>query len=168
MRVDVFSCGNGTVMAAFTSANDLGMVNVNDWYPRCSVMTGLAQLRRVDVCRSLARCIGTVMTAYAVVNNTRMIENNCCPVCCAMTGIAGRRGWNMVDSLTGCNHPVVTAFTGTQHFVMIHLERWRKGNSAVTGATIIRGIYMGDRLTCRDTAIVAADTRSEHFIMINS
>lgn len=63
-----------TVMAGATASQNLCVIDGDYWLPYGRVVAILANVRSLNMCRTLASCDGAVMAAYAVARDVGMVE----------------------------------------------------------------------------------------------
>ena len=81
------------IVAGAAGSQYLRVVDLNRWHPRGLAVTVFADVRRLDVCRRFASCLGTVVAAEAVVGYSDVIEycgNPCRRIVAAVALVAGR------------------------------------------------------------------------------
>jgi len=107
-------CGR-SVVAGTACANDLRVVHLVSGYECHVVVTVLADIGGLDMCRVLARGIHAVMTADAVVDNVRVIESGGYPAHRRMAVIAIVAAIDMRRILALGNRAIVAGVTGTDN-----------------------------------------------------
>ena len=117
-----FAFGNHTIVAAFTGANHLRVIDQRiNWNPSQGIVAGLAFLTGIDVCGRLTTGTGTVMAANTGGRpNGAVIEGGYQPCRYQMAGITRLRRHHMCSAFALRNSTVVTGFAGTQYLRMIH------------------------------------------------
>ena len=78
----VFACRNNTVMTAVAGANDLRVVNGEDWCKDVGVVAVLANITGLDVCQVLASGIDTVMAVNTLASDVQMVKVSWQPTYC--------------------------------------------------------------------------------------
>ena len=65
---------NNAIMARSASPQDLCVVDNKGRRPYIWIVAILTNIRRKNMCRTLARCFDTVVTAYAIAGDVQVIE----------------------------------------------------------------------------------------------
>ena len=88
--------GDHTVMTRNATSRYLRVIH--QWIHRCprdTVVAGFAHIGGVDVCGTLARGRGAIMTGDAGISSRTVIKHHTQPRCGDVANIAGRGGGNM-------------------------------------------------------------------------
>ena len=117
--VQVFPCRCDAVVAGTTNANNLHVI---DDIGRCKyigIMTILAHVAGLNVCRILAGSVDSVMAVDAVIRDICMIEIGWQPADRGMAVVAVIAALNMSRVLTGCCHAIMAGATRAQYLRVV-------------------------------------------------
>ena len=158
---------DNTVVTGGTDADNLGMIHSIDRRPRCIVVTGLATIAAIDMCRRLASGVNSIMTIKTGLTGDGAVIECHIPIRGAMAGIASLRGDNMCGALAGGNHAIMTTFATSDDFNMINATDGSPVCSHMAGVTVIAGIDVCCILSTRDDAVVTTDAAADNLGVIN-
>lgn len=125
----MFAGSRDAVMTGRTTAEYLCVIYRYHGYPGCRAVAVLANIRRLNVRRSLAGCIGTIVASHAIVGNIDVVEIRGYPGDRGVAVIAVIATRNMHRVFAGRSDTVMTAAATTQHLGMIdddcrYPDRW--------------------------------------------
>ena len=145
-------------MTRDTTTNHFGVIHHRDWNPHRGAMTGLADIRGVDMGGGFARRVNAVVTADATTGDRTVIYRRTEPTAGGVTRIASLRGRNMGHAFTDGNRAIMTTFTDTIHLRVIHDRYRRPTHTGVTRLAHIARVDVGCPFACRCAAIMTGNT----------
>jgi hypothetical protein len=146
-----------TVVTRSAGAEDLGMVDGVGRRKHVGIVTVLANVGRLYVCRTFADGIESIVAARTVVEYASVIEVRRAPrdSCVAVvTGISTR---NMRRVFAGCRRTIVTGDTRANHLGVIDSEDWRENIRIVAVLAGVTCRYVRCVLARRINAIMAVE-----------
>ena len=142
------------IVTTATGTDHIGMIHSEYRYPGGIAVAVLTDIGRLNVSGMFAGGRGAVMATDAVTCDSGMIEIRRYPAVGGMAGLTVITALNMCSMLANGDTAVVTAEAGTDHFVMIHTNRWYPGSVTVTALTDIGGLDMGRMLAGRGGTVM--------------
>ena len=146
------------VVTGTADSDDLRMVHHVGRRKHHVVMAVLTNIAGLNVFNVLAKCIGTVMAAKAIIRDVDMIEIGWYPGlrCVAIiTGIAAR---DMQQVFSGCSDAVMAGIAGADNLCVINSVCWRKNYVVVAILAEVGRLNVHRRFSGRRAAIVASRT----------
>jgi len=173
--VKSFTTGNHTIMTTYAGTIDLGVVNRTGCNRRPHsgefFMTGITDVRCVDMCRPFTTRSYTIVTGNTVVDETSVVHRSWNPLLGTVTDVTFIGGRNVGRSFTGGNYIIVTTGAHTQNFRMVHTtlrnrRPWR-GCWRMAGFTYIGGINVIGTFSRSDHTIMTTETGTNNLSMIH-
>jgi hypothetical protein len=160
--------GSSTVMTALAGAVHLRMIYDSNRLPGTVIMTGLTQIRGVNVRGTHARGTSAIVTACTGFTRQTVIKHRHSPGVSHMTAIASQCSGDMhYRILTGGSSTVMTVLTGAIHLSVIHGNNWLPGRGVMTGIALVTGIDVYGRIFAGGThPIMTGKTRLGQACMI--
>lgn len=149
-----------TVVTRRAGSEHLGVVDSHHWRPNSRAVAVLADVCGLRVLRMFASRIATVMAAYTIVRDIRMVENRGYPAGGRVTIVAIIAALYMRRVLAGCRSAIVARYTTADDVRVIDREHRRKyvGRVAVLADVACR--YMLRMFARRVSAVMTAHTIS--------
>jgi len=153
----VLAFGDVAIMAGEAGANNLGVIDHVGRRKGHVVVAVLADIGRIDMRWILARCIGAVMAADAVVGEIGVIEVGRDPPVGCMAVVAVITAGDMGRVLAFGDVAIMAGEAGANNLGVIDHVGWRKGHVVMAVLADIRCVDMRRILAGRIGAVMAAD-----------
>jgi len=120
----VLAGGSETVMAGVAGSNNLRVINGYHRREHIRRMAVFTEIRRLNVCRVLSGCVGTVMATNAITADVQVIEIRGQPTGRAMTVVAGDTALNMGRVLASGSNAIMAGAAGPYYLGVIDCHHW--------------------------------------------
>ena len=142
-------------MTRAATAQNLDVVNSHHRRPEIGGVAGLANIRRLNVRRTFASGLCTVMTACTIVGDVYVVEVRRQPRDRAVAVITGTAADNVGRVLAGRGDAVMTGTAGTKNLCMIDGQHRCPKNRGMAVLAYVGGLNVGRTFAGGIRAVVA-------------
>ena len=152
----VFARRDGAVVAGRAGTEHLRVIDTVSRRPEDLVVAVLANVGRIDMGRTLADGVDTVVAAHAVARNVHMVEVRRYPAVRRMAVVTGVAALNMRGVFSGSHRAVMARAASADDLGVVHGIGRRPDHVVMAVFAEVARVDVGGRFSGRFDAVVAA------------